>query len=104
MRQEYSHCEYAFYLSRCQLFIDNYHLKVIRKATPMPVRFDSLGYGKLREFASWVSAPQKNILVGVTTLNIVLVISIPDKIFYKYRIEGRRGEPARRIVNVSIHR
>lgn len=70
----------------------------------MPIRFDSLGYGKLREFASWVSPPQKNILVGVTTLNIVLLISIPDKIFFKYRIESRRGEVACRMVNVSIYK
>jgi hypothetical protein len=84
--------DYPFYLAKCQLFIDNYHLKIIKKASPLPIKFESLGYGRLRQFADWVESPVQSILIGITTLNIILVISISDKFFFKYRILSKRNE------------
>ncbi len=94
---------YPFYLTQCQLFIDNYHLKIIKNAPPLPIKFAHIGYGEVREFADWVGFPQEATLVCITTLNTILVISINDKRFYKYFIGGKRKEEVLPLVNASLY-
>jgi hypothetical protein len=75
----------------------------MKKAPPLPIKFASFGYGELREFASWVGAAQQGTLIGVTTLNVILVISISKRQFYKYRMEGRRKDEVLPLVNASVY-
>jgi len=33
------------------MFIDNYHLKLLKKTQPLAVKFNQFGYGKLKWFS-----------------------------------------------------
>lgn len=43
-------------------------------------------------------------LIGVTTLHIILVVSITGKFFYKYHIQGKKKEDVLPLVNASVHK
>jgi hypothetical protein len=48
----------------------------MRKGIPIALKFDCLGYGKLAWFAEWLEMKEKNFLIGITTNNWVLIISL----------------------------
>lgn len=75
----------------------------MRKTTPISVRFDCLGYGKVEWFADWIDKPETNYIVSVTSDNWVLVISVLEKGFQKYRAEVKKSSKNAKIVSVCTY-
>jgi hypothetical protein len=67
---------YPFYLSKCNLFIDNYHLKIMKIAQPISYKFHTLGNGNLVSFAEWLTRNNEGYLITFTDRGYVIIINI----------------------------
>jgi hypothetical protein len=105
LKEEYRNkAKYSFILSRGNLFIDNYYLKIMRKATPIPLQLECMGYGRLSWFAEWVGNSECDYLIGVTDQEWVIMVCIKSKNIFKYRILDDETGLNKKIISVNCYK
>jgi hypothetical protein len=75
----------------------------MRKKDSIPIIFDSLNYGRLVGFSEWVGESPTDYLIGVTDQDWVIIVSVFDQKFSKYRIQNIRDGSNKKIVSVNGH-